>query len=72
MTQCPKCKSDNIVSVQYGYVATKGTECHYDGISEYECKDCGYRQGRWSGKELKDKDHEPPYGKEHRSNCPVK
>ncbi|MEI8174666.1 MAG: hypothetical protein WCG28_01815 [bacterium] len=25
---------------------------HYDGISEIDCKDCGARIGRWSGKEL--------------------
>lgn len=24
----------------------------YDGVSEVECRDCGARFGRWSGKEL--------------------
>ena len=34
----------------------------YDGISEYRCKDCGTRWGRWSGRELNGDDYERKYG----------
>ena len=36
----------------------------YDGVSEWVCmsKACGARYGRWSGKELKKGESEPPYG----------
>ena len=49
MEKCPKCKSKNIVGVEY-----RLTTEDYDGVSHWECVKCGYRQGRWSGKELKD------------------
>ena len=57
MTTCKKCNKENIVSVQY-----RGTTEDYDGISEYECIDCWYRQGRWSGKELLEGELEKRYG----------
>jgi DNA-directed RNA polymerase subunit M/transcription elongation factor TFIIS len=47
MKKCPKCKSKKIMGVEY-----RMTDEDYDGISEYRCE-CGYRQGRWSKKELK-------------------
>ncbi len=25
---------------------------HFDGVSEIDCRDCGARFGRWSGREL--------------------
>lgn len=34
----------------------------YDGVSEWMCPDCGYRQGRWSGRTLADDEFEPPFG----------
>lgn len=34
----------------------------YDGISEWRCIVCGYREGRWSGKELKNEEFEKPFG----------
>ena len=62
--QCPKCNSLKIIMV--GYMDPSGKipfEHHYDGISEYRCQDCGYREGRWSGRELKgDNDYERIYG----------
>ena len=58
MNQCPKCDSKNIVMIEYWYTHPE----RYDGVSEYECKDCGYRQGRWSGKELKGDEYEKRYG----------
>lgn len=51
MNKCPKCNSENIVAIQYGY---GGDQEHYDGVSEYQCQDCKYRQGRWTQEELKD------------------
>ena len=50
MDKCPKCKSKNITAIEYGYPSPE----RYDGISEYNCQDCGYRQGRWSELELKE------------------
>lgn len=35
---------------------------HYDGVSEIECRDCGARVGRWSGKELKEGEFEKRHG----------
>ena len=67
-TPCPKCESTNITGIQYGFVADRDNPCHYDGISEWKCE-CGYREGRWSGKELKDGEHEPPYGERHSRGC---
>jgi transposase-like protein len=59
MKQCPKCKSKNIIAMEYGYPCPES----YDGISEYRCIDCQYRQGRWTGQELKDGEIESRYGK---------
>lgn len=46
--KCKKCGSENIIHIEYGY----GSPERYDGVSEINCKDCGVRIGRWSGKEL--------------------
>lgn len=63
---CPKCRSKNLIGIEYSY----DSECRYDGISEFLCGDCGYRKGRWTGNELKDDEHEPPFGERHRRKCP--
>lgn len=49
--KCPRCKGE-VWMVQYDYDNPQ----HYDGISEFACKDekCGWRVGRWSGIELKE------------------
>lgn len=52
--KCPKCKSKNIVGVEYMM-----TSEDYDGVSEWQCLKCKYRQGRWSGQELKEGELEP-------------
>ena len=31
-----------------------GSPERYNGVSEIDCKDCGARFGRWSGRELKE------------------
>ncbi len=48
-------------NVEYWY----DSPYRYDGISEHVCmnKKCGARYGRWTGKELKNGEREPPYGK---------
>lgn len=45
---CKKCESGNIAMVEYDMMHPD----YYDGVSEIECRDCGARFGRWSGKEL--------------------
>ena len=48
MEACPKCQAKNIVGVEYHGLHPQ----RYDGISEWMCLSCKYRQGRWTGKEL--------------------
>jgi C4-type Zn-finger protein len=48
MVVCPVCKSTNIIGIEYAY----GTPNYYDGVSEWDCEDCGYRVGRFSGRVL--------------------
>lgn len=38
------------IGVEYGY----GHPDHYDGVSEWNCPDCGCRWGRFSGRILAD------------------
>lgn len=47
-----------MIGIEYAY----GSEYRYDGVSEWYCDKCKYREGRWTGKELKGDDLEPPYG----------
>ncbi len=47
-----------MIALQYHYTSPN----HYDGVSEWRCSVCGYREGRWSGKELKDDEEEKIYG----------
>lgn len=58
MEECPECGGSNIVGVEY-----HGTHPeHYDGISEWRCESCGYREGRFTGKKLKMDEVEKKYG----------
>ena len=45
---CKKCGSREVVLVEYNGMSPE----HYDGVSEIDCRDCGARFGRWSGREL--------------------
>ena len=45
-----------LIGVEYSYVSPY----RYDGVSEWLCPDCGYREGRWSGRELRNFDQEKP------------
>lgn len=47
-----------VIGVEYDYRDPH----HYDGVSEWQCPDCGYREGRWSGQELVGDEAEPRYG----------
>lgn len=54
------CDNPNLLMIEYGYPHPES----YDGISEYTCQSCSYRQGRWSGKELTGDDYENRYGRQ--------
>lgn len=54
------CDNPKMMMVEYGYPHPE----RYDGVSEYTCQSCGYRQGRWSGKELTGEDYELRYGRD--------
>lgn len=69
MDACTKCNNEEIIGIQYGMIADDDTPCHYDGVSEFKCMNCGYREGRWSKRPLAPQEHEPPFGEKHRSNC---
>lgn len=63
---CPKCGTDltdkdGYSRVIYRQYPAGHPECA-TGTSEYQCPDCYYREGRWSGRELKDGEFEPRYG----------
>lgn len=47
-----------VLGVEYDH----GHRCRYDGVSEWECPDCGRREGRWSGRVLEEGEFEPPFG----------
>lgn len=47
-----------VIGVEYGY----GHPHRYDGVSEWRCPDCGYREGRWTGRPLREGESEPRFG----------
>ena len=59
---CPKCQAE-MIAVQYAWDEPE----HYDGVSEWLCPACELRIGRWTGRELKEGEVEPRYGRERRS-----
>lgn len=59
-TKCG-CPEEAMLMVEYGV----GDNC-YDGVSEYECTQCGQRVGRWSGNILKEGKEEPRFGIQHK------
>lgn len=54
---CPKCESTHWHGLEYDYT----NKLRYDGVSEWVCEGCGYREGRWCGEELKGGEVEPKY-----------
>lgn len=60
-TVCPTCgnaSNETITGVEYSY----GHPERYDGISEWNCRKCNTRWGRWSGKVLKANEYEKRWG----------
>jgi len=54
----PNCSHKNKIGLEYPY----GHKARYDGVSEWVCKDCGHRVGRWSGRVLTGDDYERRWG----------
>lgn len=48
----------NLIGVEYPY----GDPQRYDGVSEWRCPFCGYREGRWTRKELQEGEVETRFG----------
>lgn len=61
---CEKCGKPYLL-VEYSGM----DPCHCDGVSELVCEPCGVRKGRWSGRDLRPGEHEPPYGERHSYKC---
>jgi len=59
---CGRCGSTQFIGIEY-YLLDPN---HYDGVSEWQCQSCQTRYGRWTKKELKSGDTEPPYGKKRK------
>ncbi|MEI6379078.1 MAG: hypothetical protein WCO55_05440 [Candidatus Falkowbacteria bacterium] len=57
--KCQKCGSAHIVGLEYAWPSPES----YDGVSEWDCRDCKARFGRWSGKELAEGEIEKRYGR---------
>ena len=48
---CPNCQNqDHAMIMGAEYII--GHPEHYDGVSEWRCRVCGTRWGRWSGRVL--------------------
>jgi hypothetical protein len=57
---CGACGACDWIGVEYGYPCPE----RYDGVSEWKCRACGARWGRWTRKLLKDGELEKRYGGE--------
>ena len=56
--KCKSCGSVKIIMVEYSLMSPQ----HYDGVSEFNCLDCGARYGRWSDLKLEENQVEGRYG----------
>jgi len=52
------CGCEDFIGIEYSYNHKE----HYDGISEWKCRKCHTRYGRWTGRILKDGESEKRYG----------
>jgi hypothetical protein len=63
---CTGCRAKLTYVGKHGETLTRVIGVEYtgtfDGISEWQCPDCGQRQGRWSGKVLGPDEFEERYG----------
>ena len=55
---CPTCHGAQVTGVEYA----RDHPQHYDGVSEWQCDQCGTRWGRWSRRILAPQETEPRYG----------
>lgn len=61
MMKCQCGNTENWIGVEYGYDCPE----RYDGVSEWRCKECGTRYGRWTNKILKENELEKRWGGEN-------
>lgn len=58
---CVRCdKAVLAIGVEYSHDSPE----HYDGVSEWNCPNCGRREGRWTGRVLTGGASEPRLGEE--------
>ena len=58
---CRRCdKTVMPIGVEYSWDHPE----HYDGVSEWRCGECGWREGRWTGSILTEGASEPRLGEE--------
>lgn len=60
-----KCCNAEVIGIEYWGGSETPPGYRYDGVSEWQCKQCGKRYGRWTGKLLGDKELEPRYGEQY-------
>ncbi len=46
-----------MIGIEYGH----DSKYRYDGVSEWKCGSCSYREGRWCERELVDHEVERPF-----------
>lgn len=56
-----KCDPSYVIGVDYGRLADR--DLSYDGIGEWQCRNCNRRWCRWTGRELKENEYPMRYGK---------
>lgn len=64
---CPKCAGTVWIGIEYAY----GNKFRYDGVSEWMCQGCNYREGRWCGEELTGNEVEPRFCEGDKKHHPV-
>ena len=55
----PTTHFSRVIGIEYSYDHPE----HWDGVSEWMCPDCGYREGRFTGNALAEGDFEPRLGR---------
>lgn len=54
------CGLKHLIGIEYPWTHPE----YYDGVSEWKCRSCNRRWGKWSGRELKEGEVEKRYGEE--------
>jgi hypothetical protein len=60
-SQCGNTDPSKVLGIEYAY----GEPNRYDGVSEWSCRVCEARTGRWSKKILGENESERPFGGLH-------